>query len=291
MNIDWTPRLKWALEQVKALEYAATTRWTFYRIADKFNLPKSAYKLFLKASGARRKEFKDGWTPYTLKDDSRSAKKGGDGATNYSMFKLWFGQAPDVDVWEFSPIYVEAWVEASAMMAQFEYLLTGITLRPLKGDWSIDGKWKATDEIAKRISDGKAVYILYFGDCDKKGREIPVSAWNQIRRWLMDETARTHLIAKVEAEPKLKFIYAGLTEAQAREFKLIESVGEKAKPGEYQWESLSDEQAREIIKFALENIPLDELEEAREEARATRRDWTKRYFKELKLKGGHPGGQ
>jgi len=288
--IDWTPILKWGLEQVKALEYAATSRWTFYRIVGKFGLPKSAYKLFLKASGTRRKEFKEGWTPHTLKDDSRSVTTRGDGASTYTIFKNWYGQAPDVDVWDLCPIYVEAWVEADAMIAQFKHLLEGITLRPLKGDWSIDGKWIATYEIADRLDDGKEIFILYFGDCDKKGREIPVSAWNQIRQWLLDETARCLLPGEVKRHPEIEFIYAGLTKEQALKFKLVESIGENAQPGEYQWESLSDAQAREIIKFALAKIPLAEVEAAREEAQARRNDWTKRYFKELmaKLKGGPP---
>lgn len=284
-NIKWTPLLEWGLEQIKALAYDATSRWTFYRIADKFGLSKKIYKLFLKACGARRKGFKEGWTPFTLTDDSRQIKTKGNGASSYWLFSQWFGEAPEVSVWQFCPIYVEAWVEANAMMSQFDHLLPGITLRPLKGDWSIDGKWKATEEIAMRLCDGKDVYILYFGDCDKKGREIPESAWNQIQRWLKDGTAKQHLLAeKVVGQSKIKFIYGGLTEKQARKFKLIESVGDKAKPGEYQWESLSDEQAREVIKCTLAKIPLDKLEEAREKARVTRTDWTTKYFNELKTK-------
>jgi len=108
---------------------------------------------------------------------------------------------------------------------------------------------------------GKSITILYFGNCDTKGKVIPYSALKEIKEWMEG------------AEDSLQFHVAGLTVEQARRYALPENF---ERPGQWQWEAFSDSQAREIIQGALETyLDLDALGAAIENARAFRSAWVK----------------
>ena len=120
--------------------------------------------------------------------------------------------------------------EAKAMTGQFEEYTKHIPLIPFGGVPSIPFKYdiaKVIEWADKRY--GKPIVILYFGDCDKKGKQIPKSALKDIRNW-----------CNIDFE----FIHCGLTLEQARKFKLPE---DPEKPGKFQWEALDDVQAKDII--------------------------------------------
>lgn len=244
----WQPREKqqeilvrgWDWKE--SVPYEVSARWIFYKLYDKDHLfngsKKQAYhNLFMPLFSKARKQFYGNWKPDSLADDSRVEFLAGFGYWDEKEWlKIGIGERECIlDKWQFAENYVEIWFEAFAMKGQFEYFAPDISLVPFKGDASIEFK----SRIAKRLErmaeryDGKPIKILYFGDADKKGEEIPQNALRDIRTW---------------CNVLFEFIPCGLTVEQAKEFGIGESIDE---PGSYQWESLSHEQASELIIPAI----------------------------------------
>ena len=152
--------------------------------------------------------------------------------------------------------YVECWFEARAMLGQFKEHTKDIVLRPFGGFAGIEYKYriaKELEELSERFQ--KPIKILYFGDCDEAGKMISYSAVDGprgLRKW---------------CEVPFDLIVCGLTKKQARHYKLPANPD---KPGEYQWESLEDGQAAEIIgesvgKYVDQNV-IEALKDEEEEA-------------------------
>jgi len=223
-----------AYDLIQSVPYRVTARWLFYRLLQESCFKdKDAYKAkILPLLSKARKSFYKKWTPETLADDTRITVIRGNGWTSEMGFLKAVGRAVcTLDKWQDQDYYVELWFEAKAMKAQFEYYTDHITLRPFGGDCSIAFKWqiaKELEEAYKRY--GKPIVILYFGDMDPKGFQIPISAVKDIRQW-----------AKVDFE----FIRCGLNQGDEVTYNIPENPD---KPGTYQWEALSDEAARELIK-------------------------------------------
>lgn len=178
-----------------------------------------------------RKSFYKEWTPETLADDTRSAVIRGAGWLSEVGFLKDVGRAVcTLDKWQSQGHYVELWFEAKAMRSQFEYYSDYITLRPFGGDPSIPFKWQTAQELLSAYQRyEKPIVILYFGDLDKKGKQIPESAAKDIRQW-----------SGVDFE----FIRCGLNKGDEITFDIPENPD---KPGSYQWEALTDDAARGLI--------------------------------------------
>jgi len=222
----------------ESVPYKVSARWIFYKLYDYdhlFNVPKrkAYHNLFLPLFSKARKQSYDNWRPDSIVDDSREEFLVGFGyADEREWLEIGIGERECIlDRWQDAECYTEIWFEAAAMKGQFEYFAPDISLVPFKGDASIEYKWR----IAKRLEnmearyDGKPIKILYFGDADKKGQEIPQNALRDIRAW---------------CSTPFEFIHCGLTQGQAQRFGLGESIDQ---PGSYQWESLSHDQAGELI--------------------------------------------
>ena len=96
--------------------------------------------------------------------------------------------------------------------------------------------------IAKRIEELAArydlpVHILYFGDYDPKGLQIPESAMADIREWVNGVD--------------LRFTRCGISPEHVRRFNIPEKFD---KPGTYEWEALDDKAAEIVIMDSLNAI-------------------------------------
>lgn len=220
-----------AWEIMQSVPYAVGARWLFYRVLQEgFYAAKSDYKdKFIKVTSAARHAGYKEWRPDSLADETREAIIRGNG---WACVEDWLkavqaGLSCELDHWESQPYYIELWYEARAMTQQFEYYTEHIVLRPLGGQPSIDYKYK----IAKALEDhaDKEIIILYFGDLDTAGELISEVVERDVRKW---------------CDADFEFIRCGLTLAQAQLYNVPENP---EKPGEYQWEALPDEGAREII--------------------------------------------
>lgn len=271
---EYTPRgvtaamLDRAFELVHSVPYQVGARWLFYRLLQEgFYSSKSDYKnKFVKAISAARHAFYKGWRPDTLADETRTAIERGDGAPDVPTWLAWVadGLTCRLDKWQRQSHYVELWYEARAMTQQFEHYTQHLTLRPMGGQPSIDYKWAA----AKALEEAAAAYdapiiILYFGDLDTAGELISEVIERHVRTWCAAD---------------FTFIRCGLTQAQVDRYGVPENF---EKPGEYQWEALSDPAAREII---TDNVAPYLRHDAFAEIERTERDateWVRAQMTEL----------
>lgn len=237
-----------AYELVESVPYKVTARWLFYRLLqESIYKEKDDYKSsFLDVLSKARKRFYKQWTPETLADDTRSAVVRGDGWQNENSFLRDVGRANCVlDKWQNQNYYLECWYEAKAMTGQFQYYTEHITLRPFGGDCSISFKWQIAKELERKHQYyGTPIVILYFGDLDPKGLQIPQSAVKDIRQW-----------SSVDFE----FVRCGLNPGDEEKYNIPENPD---KPGTFQWEALSDEAAEALItEWTDKYIDEDKLEE------------------------------
>lgn len=223
-----------AYELVQSVPYTVSARWLFYRLLQEgYYTGKQDYKnKFLPATSQARHSFYEGWVPYMLADDTRTAIVRGDGASDVESWLEMVSNrlTCELDKWRGQDFYIELWYEARAMSAQFEHYTEHITLRPMGGQPSIDYKWQTAKALeAAADAYGLPIVILYFGDLDAAGGTISEVIERDVRKW---------------CEADFEFAHAGLTKEHVLQYDVPENFEH---PGAYQWEALSDEGACEII--------------------------------------------
>jgi hypothetical protein len=251
--------LAWCLDRVRSIPYKVTARWLFYRLVQERGFKKTEYKNFLKWTSRARKAFYRGWAPDTLVDNTRQAHKRGHGYLNVDDWMSSLKHERCVlDKYVTQENIVEAWFEAEAMCSQFSHY-TGpyhVTLRPFKGDASIEYKWRIAKDLENLARYGKPIVILYFGDYDPKGLEIPENALRDIRAWF--------------PQP-FKFIRCGINKEHISQLQLVERP---EKPGAYQWEALDESAAQHLILDNLNKYwSLGAIERVREQEEQAAKLW------------------
>lgn len=253
---------------IAASPYQVTARWVFYRLLqDGSFTEKSDYKRLLSYLSKARKGFYRRWTPATLADDTRAASVRGLG---FDTGKDWLEGVLEqtecgLDRWQGQSYYVEVWFEASAMQAQFDfYTNENVPLLAFHGDVSIPEKWKSASRIVDRWLELKApVRILYFGDLDDKGLQIPRSAETDVvqfaahywwqKRW-QGEDRDAFRDAYTDFRENFQLIRVGLNDEHVSQYGIPENP---ERPGTYQWEGLDDDAAQELIGQVNEYLDMD----------------------------------
>ena len=254
-----------ALAAIKSVDYPVSLRWVYYRMVQDYGYPKTS-KFYESLRGHitnARKDMYEGWMPYTLADESRDIYyPEAYGVTEQSWINsisekqclLDKGNSPRVIVM----------FEARAMYRQFSKYTSQyyVTLIPFAGDPSLDLKWdiakllsNCVKEAAKngKVNEEHLPVVLYFGDYDKKGFQIPNSAKEDIEAWV------NYMIKLEDGSVPFQWIRCGLNTEQIEEFNL---PTDPEKENRYQWEALTDNQAQIIIEGALNTyIDLDRIQE------------------------------
>ena len=229
--------LNWLLGKINSVPYRPSTRWAFYRVVQDKGYPKTqkSYKNFIKLLSRVRKEEWNGWKPNTLADDTRSMSNRY-GIFGYPSVKDWMLSMKEISPRLFSEFRQEKIVfvayEAKAMTSQFEHYLGRwrLCLVPFGGDASIDYKHFIAQDI-DRVHNmfNKPVVILYFGDRDKKGDEIPKNVIKDVRKWC-----------------KHKFEYHRLG-INPEHIKMYNIPVDPETGKKYQWEALDDSVAHKLL--------------------------------------------
>ncbi len=282
--------LNWMLKEVKSVPYGVTLRWAFYQCVQELGLQKKDYKRIKSIAAKARKNFWNGWNPETLVDDTRTIHNNGGG---YRDFQHWLesfrDRRPVYESYSSQESIVQIWFEAQAMYSQFEHYASPyrIDLVPFKGDTSINHKWKIAEHLASLYRRyRKPIIVLYFGDYEPhrdrgsraKGITIPLDALKDIRIWLYIQFIKENVASEEEAKELvfgensiLTFIRIGLNQEHVDQWNLPENP---ERPGEYQWEALGDEQARELITSAIESYQdVTALSEIREREENNTEQW------------------
>lgn len=290
---EWRPEpetqylLDRAWYHTQLVPYRPSVRFVFYRLLQEGTLPdKKGYKRLLTCSSRARKGFYQGWRPDTFADDTRTpllmereghytlhVRAGGFETAKQWMEALAAEINCPLDRWADQAVYVEVWFEAAAMMEQFRYYCNeNVPLLAFRGDISIDPKWQATRRLYDRWRIyGQKVKILYFGDLDDKGLEIPRSAVKDIYPFsvhLMHEqngrsSTRTELIREYEGfRDDFEFIRVGLNPDHPAAYDIPENP---ERPGTYQWEGLNDAAAEGLIATVEDHLDLPAFDRVAEE--------------------------
>ncbi len=233
-----------AWEVVQATPYKVSLRFVFYVLFQEgfFNYRKgnrkpsdwkaAAYETWTDISAIARRRFYQDWKPDTFADDTRQSLLLGHGHRTQADWLRWLAENIDCQLskWHDQEYYVELWYEARAMTRQFQHYTDYITLRPMAGQASLDYLWGIAKEL-ERFSNlyQKPIVILYFGDLDKGGSDIEKNARETVREW---------------SYSPFEFIRCGLNPGDPEKYNLTKNPD---KPDQYQWESLSDENAGSII--------------------------------------------
>ena len=254
-----------ALEAIKTVDYPVSLRWVYYRLVDNYGWPKclTTENKLTKASITARKEKQLGWKPDTLADETRRIHyPAGIGISETKWIQNRQKQSCTLD--KGKPPRVVVIFEARAMLKQFEKYTAPyhVTLIPLGGDASIPLKNDIAELLAEFMYEAEKdgviapenyTTVLYFGDRDTKGDQIPESAREDIENFIHD-----HINLAPGCMP-YNWIRCGLNTDQATKLNLTKDPERK---GKYQWEALTDPQAREIIETSLnKHIDLERIAE------------------------------
>ena len=103
------------------------------------------------------------------------------------QIKAWM-RAYHLNKWSNQTNYVEVWIEKKALQGVFERpcLYAGVGLAPCKGYPSITFLNEAKERFMTAKNKGKNLIMLYFGDHDPSGDNIPVSLKKNLARLGVD---------------------------------------------------------------------------------------------------------
>lgn len=101
--------------------------------------------------------------------------------------KLWL-TSHRLNTWSNQPNYIEVWIEKKALQGTFQFpcSIKDVGLFPCKGYPSLTWLDKAKDRFTEAYHAGKKITILYWGDYDPSGEDIPRSIGDNLRRMGMD---------------------------------------------------------------------------------------------------------
>lgn len=181
--------------------------------------------------------------------------------------------------WENQPIYPEVFIEKKALQGVFEMpcYRWGVALNPCKGYPSLTFQYEAKKRFQLALANRKKPLILYFGDYDCSGEDIP--------RSLKDTLERMGINVPVKR--------IALMEHQVVEWKLPPAPTKETDTRSANWDGLGQVELdavepNKIVKLLDEAIEevfdrdlYDELLEAQEEERIQFKEILKRDFKTL----------
>lgn len=233
--------LEAAYDYIQLVEYKVGLRWVFYRLLQDGYLDSKDDYIRLKGwASLARKRFYRNWRPDTLVDEGRKieeSKRLEDREDTLGQLHRYAEIVPDLYINQ--PAVPFLIFEAATMSGQFKHFAGWTDRAAFRGDASIPHKWniaKRCDELYRQHD--KPVHILYFGDLDRKGLQIPESAMRDIWEW-------------VDPGTEVSFTRCGINEGDADRFALSEK---SLKPGTYEWESLESDDAGELIREGLSEV-------------------------------------
>lgn len=181
--------------------------------------------------------------------------------------------------WENQPIYPEVFIEKKALQGVFEETCRhwDIALNPCKGYPSLTFLYYAKDRFHHALSEGKEPVILYFGDYDPSGEDIPRSIHDNLYKMGVDvEIKRIALMEHQVVEWKLPPAPTKKSDTRSNNWDGLGQVELDAVMPEKIIELLSDS-----IKSVFDETLYDELIEQESSEKAEFKKILARDFKTL----------
>lgn len=175
--------------------------------------------------------------------------------------------------WENQPIYPEVWIEKKALQGVFSNPCrkAGIGLGACKGYPSLTFLYEARGRFEERINEGKTVIILYFGDYDPSGEDIPRAIKDNLDRMGVDVEVRR--IALMEHQVTAWGLPPAPTKSTDTRSVTWNGLGQ------VELDAVRPEMLQKLIKGAVDDIFDEELF-----AELKEREWEERKDYRLELK-------
>jgi hypothetical protein len=187
-KIDWTGRIRQLIideiEKRKPRKFA-TTRAVYYFLGSQNEIPLTVngYKKLnaLTVDMRKKGEIPWGYFPVIRGSNGRRASEWISPEENYNMYKDWFlGSANNYVLprWLNQSYHVEVWVEKLGLLPDIEYAVSGLDIqcRAVEGFPPWEFVYENLESIKRYLADRQEnaqFVILYFGDLDPSGRDIP----------------------------------------------------------------------------------------------------------------------
>jgi len=186
--------------------------------------------------------------------------------------KAWM-ESYHLERWSNQDNYVEVWIEKKALQGVFEGPCSrrSVGLAPCKGYPSITFIHEAKKRFEDAIDDGKEIHILYYGDYDPSGEDIPRSLEANLNRMGID--LQVHHIA--------------LNPQQIREMGLPGVPPKQSDSRTRNWDGAGAVELDAVEPKTLEQMCLDSIDEyfdedKYQELREREQEERAKYQKELK---------
>lgn len=170
--------------------------------------------------------------------------------------------------WENQPIYPEVFIEKKALQGVFQSVCTkhDVALGACKGYPSLTFLNESTQRFKEAVRNGKEPVILYFGDYDPSGEDIPRSIEENIKRLGCNEITVKRIALLHEQVVEWKLPHAPIKEGDSRSANwggLGQVELDAVKPEKLQ--RLCTEAINEVFDNQLYNTLLNEESEEREQ--------------------------
>lgn len=213
-----------------------------------------------------------GWTAYsptTVEDAVRSGKE---------QIQAWM-RSYSKNLWENQNTYIEVWIEKKALQGVFQPVCRDMSvgLAPCKGYPSLTFLNDASKRFKSAEYSGKEIKIIYFGDYDPSGEDIPRSVRENLMRLGVDvEVDRRLLLHDQVVAWKLPPAPAKKTDSRTAKWDGL---------GQVELDAVEPSKIQRILRKAIEShIDEDlkaELDEIEEVERVEFREQMSEYAKSL----------
>lgn len=176
--------------------------------------------------------------------------------------------------WENQPIYPEVFIEKKALQGVFDKPCRRqrVALCPCKGYPSLTYMYQASQRFDEAISNGKRPVILYFGDYDPSGEDIPRSIRDTLARMGTDvEVKRIALMEQQVVEWNLP--PAPIKPGDTRS-------GSWDGLGQVELDAVEPRELERMVTKAIEDVFDEDLYEELKEAEKTEQEQYKTELKE-----------
>jgi len=181
--------------------------------------------------------------------------------------------------WDNQPNYPEVFIEKKTLQGAFEETCNNwnIALNPCKGYPSLTFLNSAMVRFERAVREGKNPIILYFGDYDCSGEDIPRSICDNLERLgITVEIKRILLLENQVKKWKLPHAPTKTTDSRSKTWSGI---------GQVELEAVKRDKKIKLLEEAIESVfdndLYDELQETEAQERAEFRDILERDFKSL----------
>lgn len=173
--------------------------------------------------------------------------------------------------WENQPIYAEVWIEKKALISSFERICRNkrIALCPCKGYPSLTFLEEARSRYM--FYRGKKIVILYFGDYDPSGEDIPRSIEENLNKMGVDVEVRRILLMEEQV------IEMGLPPAPTKKTDTRSVHWDGL--GQVELDAIEPRELSRLAEVAIDSVFDDELYDELKEMEKTE---TEKYRNELK---------